>query len=465
MLPFLVLLAIPIALIWWLALVRGGGLMVASLITLFAGICFGPPFFQVGPLSSERLLVVLLGGTYLVLRKRSATDEKPISSIDVWVGLFLLTLVASTFAHDWRWESNKPVGRLLFYYVMPAVMYVVARQMRVETRDVATLLYSSAGLGVYLALTSIAEKTNQIWAVIPRYIGLSVHAEFLGRGRGPLLNPSGNGILLCAGLFSLLMLWPHVGRLGKCAILALSVVYSGGIFCTLTRCVWLGAMGGAAVVALLAFPPRVRRAAVVCCLLLGVVAVPVTWKKLNNFKRDKNVSVSEMSQSASLRPILAYVAWEIFKSHPLTGVGLGQYKNADKYYLNDRSTALVLERVRPYHQHNVVLSLLTETGLIGACFFLATQMVWIRAAFLLWKQQSLPLLYRQVGLLFLTLQAAYFANGMFQDVTIIPMVHMTTFFCAGLTVGLFVKHATQLPSQAWKGVSLGNWRRYGVFPS
>ena len=51
-----------------------------------------------------------------------------------------------------------------------------------------------------------------------------------------------------------------------------------------------------------------------------------------------------------------------------------------------------------------------------------------------------PLEVRQAGLLFLVLLCAYLANGMFQDVTIVPMVHMTLFFFAGLTVGQFLKH-------------------------
>jgi hypothetical protein len=165
-----------------------------------------------------------------------------------------------------------------------------------------------------------------------------------------------------------------------------------------------------------------------------------------------------MQQSASLRPILAYIAWEMFKDYPLTGVGLGQYKNVDKYYLNDRSTGFVVENVRPYHQHNVVLSLLTETGLLGTFLFIAMFAGWLRSAYRLWCQADLPLYYRQVGLLFLTLFAAYFANGMFQDVTIVPMVHMTLFFFAGVTMGLYLQYAKPAERAESRRNRLATWK-------
>ena len=41
---------------------------------------------------------------------------------------------------------------------------------------------------------------------------------------------------------------------------------------------------------------------------------------------------------------------------------------------------------------------------------------------------------RTVGMLMIGTFAAYLCNGMFQDVMIIPMVHMFLFFLGGLTI-------------------------------
>ena len=44
---------------------------------------------------------------------------------------------------------------------------------------------------------------------------------------------------------------------------------------------------------------------------------------------------------------------------------------------------------------------------------------------------------RWVGLLLLAALTAYLCNGMFQDMTIIPMVHMFLFFLAGIGVTVY----------------------------
>ena len=61
---------------------------------------------------------------------------------------------------------------------------------------------------------------------------------------------------------------------------------------------------------------------------------------------------------------------------------------------------------------------------------------WLRSASRLWRSDRAPLWMRQAGLLFLIVAANYLVNGMFQDMAIIPMVHMVLFFLAGVTVNL-----------------------------
>ena len=99
------------------------------------------------------------------------------------------------------------------------------------------------------------------------------------------------------------------------------------------------------------------------------------------------------------------------------------------------STDLPLERARGYIPHNVALSLLTETGLVGLGLFAATLSLWGRDAWRLWRDASLPLWARQQGLLFLTALGAYLINGMFHDVSVVPMANMTLLFLGGVVEG------------------------------
>ena len=103
----------------------------------------------------------------------------------------------------------------------------------------------------------------------------------------------------------------------------------------------------------------------------------------------------------------------------------------------DRSTDLPLEKGRGYIPHNVVFSLLTETGLVGLGLFVALV---VRCGPSTpgdcGATQSLPLWARQMGLLLLVALGAYFVNGMFHDISVVPMANMTLFFLAGVTAGL-----------------------------
>ena len=93
-----------------------------------------------------------------------------------------------------------------------------------------------------------------------------------------------------------------------------------------------------------------------------------------------------------------------------------------------------MERARGYIPHNVALSVLTETGLVGLGLFAATLGLWGRDAWRLWhKREPAALGAQQLWLLFLTALGAYVINGMFHDVSVVPMANMTLFFLAGVT--------------------------------
>jgi O-antigen ligase len=171
--------------------------------------------------------------------------------------------------------------------------------------------------------------------------------------------------------------------------------------------------------------------------LIVVTLLAVThWDELMAFKRDKALSAEQTAESAELRPIMAIVAWRMFEDRPIFGCGYAQYGPEHKNYLSDRTTDMPLERARDYIPHNVIFSLLTETGLVGLGLFLAMVFYWTRDAWRLWRGESLPLWARQQGLLLLVFLGAYFINGMFHDVSVQPMMNMTLFFLAGVTAGL-----------------------------
>ncbi|HEV3006495.1 MAG TPA: O-antigen ligase family protein [Pirellulales bacterium] len=434
------LIAACSVLIWGGALLLRGGLLAGGLAVLLAGTCFGAPFFSLPagpvPLTSDRLLWVVLLMQYVVWRRLGRAEPKPPGRAEVLLGALAAWLAVSTLSHDWHVRGSQPIAWLVFFYLMPLGLYWVARQSRVTEAALKTIFGCLAIFGLYLAVTAVAETRQAWWLVYPKYIASSAEVNFFGRGRGPLMNPVANGLAMTVCLAGTLMLWPRVGRRGQLAIMAATLVFGLGIYATLTRCVWIGALAALLIVVALAMPRAWRAPLMVGTLLIATGLGASQWERIAAFKRDQALSDADALESVRLRPILAVVAWNMFLDRPLAGCGFGHYRDESVNFLADRSTDLPLEKARRYVQHNTFLSLLAETGLVGAGLFIALLIVWGRGAWRLWRTPNAPLWVRQQGLLFLAFLGGYLPNAMFHDLSIIPMVNMLLFFLAGVTESL-----------------------------
>ncbi len=436
----LIVVASPIALAWGAVVFCRGGLLGGCLAVLLAGCCFGFAWFRVPvepvPITMDRVLWLVLLLQYAVWRRWGLADPKPLGRVDIALSALFVVLFLSTFSHDWHSRGAAPAARLLFFWIMPLGIYWVAKQSALTERAVLALFGFLAAFGVYLALTALAETRQLNGLVFPGYIASPEYPEFLGRARGPLLNPIGCGIYQVAGLTSLLLWWPRLSRTGQLLLLGLAALLCAGIACTMTRSVWMGAGAALAILAAVAIPRSWRLPLLGCTLLFGTAAVCSQWENLVAFKRDRDLDAAAAADSVELRPVLAMVAWKMFLDRPLLGCGFGQYLEVSPDYVSDRSSDLALEKARSYVQHNTLLALLTETGLTGAVLLVVVVSLWSWEAWRLWRMPAGPLWARQAGLLLLVLVANYAINGMFHDVSIISMVNMLLFLLAGICSGL-----------------------------
>jgi O-antigen ligase len=432
-----------VGLMWGLVVLLRGGLLGGCLAVLLAGTCFSVPLFKIelgpAPLTADRILLVLVVVQYVFWRRWGLADPKPVGKPEIILLAFTAVMVLSTFCSDWTAANYQPVSWLILYYLMPAAVYWIARQAKYSERTMLALFGCLALFGAYLAVTALAEYFKAWWLVFPPYItttATEADAEFVGRGRGPLLNPIANGIMLAVCFGSALTWWPRLGRAGRVLLLGAAVLFLAAFYCSLTRSVWMGGILTLALAIGLALPWSWRLPLLGGGLLAVVLVAATQWENLLAFKRDKALEAEKTAESVELRPIMAVVAWHMFLDRPLLGCGYSQYKTEHRNYLSDRSTNMPLERTREFIPHNVVLSLLTETGLMGLGLFAAMVFFWTRDAWRLWSNTAAPLWARQQGLLLLIALAAYFINGMFHDVSVQPMMNMTLFFLAGVTAGL-----------------------------
>lgn len=437
-------IAVLAGLVWGMVLFARGGLLAGCFAVLVAGCCFGHPFFHIPlkpiPLTLDRVLWVGLLGVYIVGLRQGWSVARPPRRVDWVLAAFFVVLAASTLLHDWRRDGNAPLAHLVFFYVMPLGVYWVARACRLSERSLLVFLVALALFAFYLAATAVAEVTRQWWAVFPKYIANPRHLEFFGRGRGPLLNPVAGGYYQAVGLFAAMLLWPRLGRVSRAALLGLILVLGVGIFCTLTRSVWLGTGLGGLLIVTLHIPRRWRAPLLGGVLMVGTIVAATQWDRIVAFKRDQALGAHEAAESVKLRPILARVAWNMFLDRPLFGCGYGQYPVAQIDYLSDHTTDLPLGKARPYVQHNVFLSLLTETGLVGMVLFVGVLAFWTIDANRLRRENSIGPQAQTLGILFLAMMCYYVANGMFQDIALMPQGNMLLFFLAGVAEAASIQY-------------------------
>lgn len=447
----LVLLFALSAFVWMVPLARSGRLIRLAVVVLLTGTVIGPSFFAVqGPIqiSIDRLLFFATVA-FAFAGLRIGTTSLPTPHRMDWLMLAMLGwFFVSALLGGSDPPGTPPVARWLFYIAMPVGMYGLARIMTIRTDDVRWMFRCLIGLGIYLAITAVLEIQGLHGLVFPRYIVNAADWEFFGRGRGPLMNPAGNGIVMAVSLTAVVVGLIASGRGKRATLAAMAVCLLVGIYATLTRSVWLGGVAAIGIVGFIYSPRSLRLYCLLVVLFGGGLFSMGLKDQLMRMKRDKNLSAADAQKSVQLRPLLAIVAWEMFQDAPLAGHGFGHYVVKHQPYHSDRSYELPLEVARPYVQHNLFLSVLVDTGLVGFVLFASWFISLGAIAWKLARDELAKPEVRNVGLVMLGTLLAYLLNGMFHDVLIIPMIQMFLFFLSGVTLTVAQKGLAAAPAES-----------------
>ena len=149
-------------------------------------------------------------------------------------------------------------------------------------------------------------------------------------------------------------------------VLALAVLCLAGVVNTLSRggLIALGAMMVAAVV----FGGRWRWRAIVL-LLVTVLGTGYYYFALAPLASKQRVTMGDTSG----RTDIWTVGWRMVQAHPITGVGSGNFQNAEPHFLNAPGSIshafLIVDQ--PHVAHNIYLEVLADLGIPGLLAFLA----------------------------------------------------------------------------------------------
>ncbi|HEY2895068.1 MAG TPA: O-antigen ligase family protein, partial [Pirellulales bacterium] len=457
LMPIVALLAAAAGLVWGAVYARRGSLIAGCVALVIVGYALGHTFWhaKIGPLTLtlDRVLLVALFGAYLVQWRTHRLEPKPLAGCDWLLFTLLGILAASTLASGTPEvvapDGGSPMWRLTMSFLVPAALYWIARQAPLSQSAWKGWLAGMTLLGAYLGLTACAEITHQWWLVFPHYISDPTLGIHFGRARGPDLNSASLGVYLTACLWSAWFLRPYVRPSLQLIVLATLSVMALGVFLTYTRSTWIGLISSGAIVAAMQVPRRLRLPVFTMGGLVGAAILATTWTNVVDLEREG--TGLEAHHSIDQRESFAYVSWKMFSDNPLFGVGFGRFYDRKLPYLSDRSQNFELESIRPLHHHNTLLSVLTETGIVGFAAFVSLLAGWARVAWCLARDRQAPAWARGQGVLMLAIMANYLSSAVFHDLTLLPQQEWLLFLFAGLTLNLRLGSRTDPQLLAEKG--------------
>lgn len=455
--PVIAVLITLAAALWGVVCARRVSLLAACGLLLVTGYAVGHEFWnaKIGPLpiTLDRIVLIGIVASFAFQWRYGGLKLRPATGSDWMLAALLVVFTLSTLLSG-EPEITDGVtskwGRLATSFLMPAVLYGIIRQIDLTRRDWTRMLAALLLLGVYLAITAVFEVAGQWSLVFPRYIAdpnLGIH---FGRARGPELNAVSLGLYLTASALCAWTLLANASRRSsQLLIIVLLPLIAGAVLLTFTRSTWIGLATSGLVLLVFQIPRGWRMPMVAGAGLVGLLITVASWGQLLDIKREGTIEDSE--HSVSQRESFAYVSWQMFRESPVFGVGFGRFYDKKLPYLSDRSQNFELESLRPLHHHNTILSVLTETGLVGLFVFAGVFVAWTRNAWKLAVNDFSPLWVRGQGALMLALIANYFSSAAFHDLTLLPSQELLLFVFAAMTVNLRQQAAAPACSGAVAG--------------
>ncbi|TWT75917.1 O-Antigen ligase [Posidoniimonas polymericola] len=438
--PVVLLLAAIAGMLWALFLAQRSSLLLATLATAAVGYVLGHSFWNahIGPLplTLDRLLLAGVTGLFAYRAWRGQLAPRRIGGVEWALAALLVWLTFSALTSKPGGDvqlPTSPLWRLLFSFWAPALLLFIGRGANESNRAAYWFLAGLTALGSYLALTAVAE-TAGVWSLVfPRYISDPMLGLHYGRARGPALNSVSLGIHLTVCVWAAWLLLPRAPQWAKLPLLVLGPLMVLGILLTFTRSVWLGMIASGVAMLAVQIPRRFRGPVLTGLAVLGIVAGPIAATSLVAMKREDSGHMSQ--HSVQQRTAFAYVSWKMFQDHPLTGVGFGRFYDQKLPYLSDRSQTFELESLRELHHHNTLLSLLTETGMIGLAAYLGVLYGLLRASWRLANSHEASDAGRRLGALCFAAIAGYLPSAVFHDLSLVHSDQWLLFLVAGAALG------------------------------
>jgi O-antigen ligase len=373
----------------------------------------------------------------LVVAVRSTRSDNPLKASSRAARIVGSLSVAFTIVALTSWGVNgadatnrtfAELTRVLNLAFFPALTYFVARRLRYTRAMLEELLRFFGALGIYLAVTAIAEHYNVTALVFPKYIldpGIGVQ---FGRSRGPFVNTIGNGGMLLFSFVVLACISASSTGGKRLLTLSLAILLVPAIYFTETRSVWLGFAMLATTLATFRTPLRTVGGAVI-----GILLIAFLLGIGSKFSAFDQTLFSRRQVTVDYRLDNYQMAWNAFRANPVFGLGYGKFQTEWRNY-SDVTTSRLRVGLDDGN-HSTLLGILADLGLAGAIPFIGMVVCAVFVcimAFRRLRDSQAPLFERSFAVVAIGALQIFIVLGLTSDLRTSPTVNITAFWFVGV---------------------------------
>jgi O-antigen ligase len=132
------------------------------------------------------------------------------------------------------------------------------------------------------------------------------------------------------------------------------------------------------------------------------------------------------------------MTWDIVQQHPIFGVGFGHFRDFAPAFATDPSSPFYAFGSSAL-EHNNLLSIVAETGLVGMALYLVMVFVILRSSIRLYRKlpsMAVGFISRDLLVLYWILAMAYFIDGTFRETSDNPLANSLFFGLSAVPVAL-----------------------------
>ncbi|MEA3082262.1 MAG: hypothetical protein QOD54_1964 [Sphingomonadales bacterium] len=355
-----------------LALAALGGIVVlaAALVEprlVFAGILFAlagylPDVLLSNGTAGPALLAVMAGA--VVLRASTRVESWPVPREMWWLLAFGCALVVSSAGAADAGAANSRIVDFIGFALLVALMLLLVDSEAALRRA----MWCVAGAIGVLAVLALVQRAAHLNSTAFGGLATMVRDGSTLRSGGPLSANFFGEILAPAAILGVYLALDARSKRARAVAVGISFACVAALFETGSRGAFV------AIVAAVALCMLLRRVRVITWVAIIVAAVLAIGLLLPADARARlsalggALSTSSIEQNDSFRGRLSenLAALDMFRVHPLTGVGPG---NFETHYLSYAPALNLDQRAEVRSAHSLYLESLAETGLLGTIAF------------------------------------------------------------------------------------------------